>query len=82
MPRAVLALSSGSGADVRVLLHAAPEQTEMNRLRRARDPGADSPFVRMVLRIEQEALLRQAARADLILDRNGDLLTAAEVCHE
>lgn len=71
-----------NGTDVRVLLHATPEQTLMNRLRRGRDPGADSPFTAMVLSVEQEKLRQQAKRADLIVSRNGEILSLAEVLYE
>lgn len=65
------------GLDLRVYLHTTPEETKAFRLARGRDPGADSPFVAMVLQLEQAKLNAQAASADLVMLRDGTCMTAA-----
>lgn len=54
------------GVDIRVFLPSDPAATLQGRLDRGRDEGADSPFVSMVLELEQEKLARQAQCADLV----------------
>ena len=44
---------------------------------RSRDAGADSPFVTMVLEIEQAMLNRRACDADLIQNRDGTMVDTA-----
>jgi uridine kinase len=53
--------------DLRILLEATYADTRDRRRARARD--VDAPFVEQVLAIEHEIIARQAARADLIVDR-------------
>ena len=53
--------------DVRVFLEASYADTRARRVARARD--VDSPFVERVLAIEHEIIARQAAAADLVVDR-------------
>ena len=61
--------------DIAVCLRSTPEETKAYRLFRARDGKADSPFVTMVLEIEQEKLDRRMEdNADIILAKNGDVL--------
>ena len=47
------------------------------RVARSRDAGADSPFVTMVLEIEQAMLNRRACDADLIQNRDGTMVDTA-----
>ncbi len=54
------------GADVGVYLPSDPAETLAGRLARGRDTGVDSPFVAMVLEIEQAKLVRQSATADVV----------------
>ena len=53
--------------DLRIFLEATYADTRDRRRARARD--VDSPFVERVLAIEHEIIARQAARADLVIDR-------------
>ncbi|MDD6032171.1 MAG: adenylylsulfate kinase [Oscillospiraceae bacterium] len=66
------------GVDVPILLGSTPAETLAYRVSRARDGGADSPFVTMVLEIEQRLLNSQAHKAALILSKNGALLTSGQ----
>jgi uridine kinase len=54
--------------DLRIFLDATYDDTRDRRRARARD--IDAPFVEQVLAIEHEIIARQAARADLIVDRD------------
>ena len=51
--------------------------TRACRVARSRDAGADSPFVTMVLEIEQAMLNRRACDADLIQNRDGTMVDTA-----
>jgi hypothetical protein len=62
------------GVDYPVLLYSSPEETLEHRRARARDKGVDSPFVKLVLEIEQQKLLSQAAGAMLIVSKSADIL--------
>ena len=61
-------------ADISICLRSTPEETKAYRLFRARDGKADSPFVTMVLEIEQEKLDRRMESADIILAKDGTVL--------
>lgn len=61
--------------DFRLFLNSTPAETLAYRLLRARDGQADSPFVTMVLEIEQGKLHQQSKRADLIFSKNGEVLS-------
>ena len=50
------------------------------RVSRARDGAADSPFVTMVLQIEQRLLESQAYKVKIILSREGKVLSWSEYC--
>lgn len=54
--------------DARVFMEATYRDTRERRVARARD--VDSPFVEQVLGIEHEIIRRQAAEADVLVDRN------------
>ena len=61
--------------DIAICLRSTPEETKAYRLFRARDGKADSPFVTMVLEIEQEKLDRRMEdNADVILSKEGEVL--------
>jgi hypothetical protein len=62
------------GIDIKICLRSTPEETKAYRLFRARDGKADSPFVTMVLEIEQEKLDRRMENADIILSKEGEVL--------
>lgn len=66
------------GVDVPILLNSTPQETLEYRLSRNRDGGADSPFVSMVLDIEQRMLDAQAYRAKIILSKKGELLSYSQ----
>lgn len=63
------------GIDYPVYLYSTPAETLAHRLSRGRDKGVDSPFVNMVLKIEQEQLNSQSGSASLIIAKNGKILT-------
>ena len=60
--------------DCRIFLEATYADTRDRRRARARD--VDSPFVEQVLAIEHEIIARQAARADLVIDRQFAIVRA------
>lgn len=64
-------------ADVKIFFNSTPEETRACRVTRNRDAGADSPFVTMVLEIEQALLNRRACDADLIQNRDGTMVDTA-----
>ena len=68
------------GVDLPVFLYSTPQETMTYRVSRARDGAADSPFVTMVLQIEQRLLESQAHKAKIILSREGKVLSWSEYC--
>ncbi len=64
-------------ADVKIFFDSTPEETRACRVTRNRDAGADSPFVTMVLEIEQALLNGRACDADLIQNRDGTMVDTA-----
>lgn len=64
-------------ANLKVFFNSTPEETRACRVARSRDAGADSPFVTMVLEIEQAMLNRRACDADLIQNRDGTMVDTA-----
>lgn len=64
-----------NGVDIPVFLFSTPDETLAHRLKRARDKGADSSFVNMVLGLEQEKLNSQAEKAALIVKKSGDVIS-------
>jgi len=62
------------GVDVPILLNSTPVETLEHRRKRARDKGVDSPFVTMVLELEQAKLMRQAHKAKIIVTKDGELI--------
>lgn len=66
------------GVDIPVLLNSTPAETLAYRRARGRDKGVDSPFVAMVLELEQEMLVKQAPKAKIILSKSGRVMTLAE----
>ncbi len=64
-----------TGIDYSILLSSTPQETLSSRIARNRDSGIDSPFTNLVLEIEQEQLHQQATKANLIISRNGELLS-------
>lgn len=63
--------------DLKVFFNSTPEETRACRVVRNRDAGADSPFVTMVLEIEQALLNSRACNADLIQNRDGTMIDTA-----
>lgn len=64
-----------SQVDIPVLLNSTPEETLAHRKARNRDGAVDSPFVMMVLRLEQEMLKAQAHKAKIIVSKSGELMS-------
>lgn len=64
-----------NSVDVRVFLNSTPQETLEYRKLRARDGQVDSAFVSMVLAIEQDKLHHQAELADIILSKDGQILS-------
>jgi hypothetical protein len=62
------------GVDIPILLVSTPQETLKHRRSRNRDSATDSPFTKMVLGIEQEILISQAAKAKLILSKSNEIL--------
>jgi hypothetical protein len=62
------------GVDIPVLLNSTPQETLEHRRSRNRDGATDSPFTTMVLEIEQNLLISQAPKAQLILSKSGEII--------
>lgn len=63
------------GVDIPVLLNSTPAETREYRLSRGRDANADTPFITMVLELEQEKLEKRAGFAKLILSKSCEILS-------
>ena len=63
------------GVDFPVFLYSTPKQTLEHRLSRARDKGADSPFVSMVLMLEQKMLNASVPENSIIIGKTGNLIS-------
>lgn len=68
------------GVDFPILLNSTPEETLEHRRSRNRDGSVDSPFIQVVLRLEQDKLKNQAHKAKIILSKNGELLPYEKYC--
>ena len=66
------------GVDIPVFLASTPAETLAHRIARNRDGAPDSPFVTMVLGIEQDLLTSQIGSAEIIISKQGDVITADE----
>lgn len=66
------------GVDILILLNSTPEETLEHRRKRNRDGAVDSPFTTLVLKIEQEQLIAEAHKADLIVAKDGTILSYEE----
>jgi alpha-galactosidase len=67
------------GVDFPIFLFSTPAETRDHRLARARDKNTDTPLISLVLEIEQEKLISQAATAILIISKDGELISLAEL---
>jgi alpha-galactosidase len=67
------------GVDFPIFLFSTPAETLAHRLARARDKNTDTPLISLVLEIEQEKLISQAGNAKLIISKNGELISLAEL---
>ena len=67
-----------TGVDIPILLNSTPQETLEHRRSRNRDGAVDSPFVTMVLEIEQRQLEAQAHKAQIIVSKSGELLSYAQ----
>ncbi len=70
------------GVDIPILLNSTPQETLAHRRSRSRDGAVDSPFTTMVLEIEQEMLKKQAHKAQIIVSRQGELLSYKDYCRQ
>lgn len=61
------------GVNLPILLHSTPEETLEHRRKRARDGAVDSPFTTLVLQVEQQQILAQAATAALVVRSDATL---------
>lgn len=64
--------------DIPILLNSTPAETREYRLARGRNANADTPFITMVLEIEQQKQEANAGRAKLIVSKSGELLSFAD----
>ena len=62
------------GVDLPILLNSTPAETLEHRRARNRGDEVDTPFITMVLEIEQNLLDSQAHKAKIILSKDGDVL--------
>ncbi len=69
-----------TGVDLPILLNSTPQETLEHRRSRNRDGAVDSPFVTMVLELEQGQLQAQAHKAAFIISKSGSLLSYQEYC--
>jgi hypothetical protein len=67
--------SNLEGVDIPILLNSTPQETLEHRRSRNRDGNTDSPFITMVLGLEQELLQSQAKNAEIIVMKNGDIIS-------
>lgn len=70
------------GVDIPILLNSTPQETLEHRRSRNRDGAVDSPFTTMVLEIEQEILKSQAHKAQIIVSKQGGLLSYDDYCKQ
>lgn len=68
-----------NGIDYSIFLSSTPEETQAHRRSRARDKGVDSPFVSMVLAVEQDILKTQIDSASLIVSLTGEILSSDDL---
>jgi alpha-galactosidase len=66
------------GVDFPIFLFSTPAETLAHRLARKRDKNTDSPFINLVLEIEQEKLVSQVKNAKLIVSKDGAVLSYSE----
>ena len=66
------------GVDIPVFLASTPAETLAHRIARNRDGNPDSPFITMVLGMEQDLLTSQAGSAGIIISKAGDIITAED----
>ncbi|MBN2619371.1 MAG: hypothetical protein JXR64_13765 [Spirochaetales bacterium] len=64
-----------NGVDFPIFLYSTPEETLQHRKSRARDNEVDSPFTKIVLEIEQNLLNSQYKNTELIISKNGEIIT-------
>lgn len=65
------------GVDLPVFLHSTPQETLAHRQARMRDDKIDSPFTAMVMEVEQQLLHSQAENAEIIMTKQGDMISFA-----
>ena len=70
------------GVDIPVFLNSTPAETREYRLKRGRDSNADTPFITMVVEIEQKLLELQTDQAKLIVSKSGEILSYEKYRHQ
>ncbi|WFR59047.1 adenylylsulfate kinase [Anaerocolumna sp. AGMB13025] len=63
------------GIDFPIMLNSTPKETLEQRKSRNRGDDTDSPFIKMVLALEQEILISQAKRAKMIVAQSGEIVS-------
>lgn len=66
------------GVDIPVYLKSTPEETLEIRKARNRNANSGSPFINMVVGLEQQKIEKQAPRAAIILERSGNIIIQDE----
>jgi alpha-galactosidase len=67
------------GVDFPIYLFSTPAETLAHRLARGRDKNTDTPLISLVLEIEQEKLVSRAKAAKLIISKDGEVISLAEL---
>lgn len=67
------------GIDIPIFLNSTPAETLKNRLARNRDGNIDSPFTTRVLEIEQDKLIKQAAKSQVIVSNQCEFISYQDV---
>lgn len=62
-----------SKRDIQIFLKGSPKDTLENRIQRKRDENTASPFISIVLDIEQELIDRHGKNADIIMTKEGKI---------
>ena len=63
------------GVDIPILLNSTPDETLAHRRSRSRDGKVDSPFVKIVLELEQNIIFKQAGSVKVIITKSGDCIS-------
>jgi len=70
--------SNLNGVDYSIMLNSTPEETLAHRLTRNRDGNTDSPFISLVLSLEQKKLNERAKTASIIITKDCKIISYSE----